>query len=141
MHLLTALTTGPGAQPYSFGSHASRSDLDARTFPFLVKCLTALLEVAPPAGQMLSTLILVENNSVPADSRVWAECMSLRRAGWSVTVICPKGRSRDTEQFADVNGVSIHRFSLDQSRGRGGYIREYLVAFHKIRSLVRDLHE
>ena len=44
-------------------------------------------------ARMRSALILVENDSVPADTRVWAECTSLRRAGWDVTVICPKGHA------------------------------------------------
>ena len=43
-------------------------------------------------------LILVENLSVPFDRRVWQECTTLRDAGWTVHVICPRGSKRDTER-------------------------------------------
>ena len=56
---------------------------------------------------MRSVLVLVENNSVPSDTRVWAECSSLKRAGWDVTVICPKGIGRDSEAETEHEGVAI----------------------------------
>ena len=40
-------------------------------------------------------LVLVENNSVPADRRVWAIATALSRAGWEVVVACPAGSPRD----------------------------------------------
>ena len=88
---------------------------------------------------MGSALILVENNSVPADTRVWAECMSLQRAGWDVTVISPKGRDRDLEAFSDLEGVQIHRFDLVPSASGVGYLREYGLALLRISVLVRRL--
>ena len=49
-------------------------------------------------------LILVENLSVPFDRRVWQECTTLRDAGWTVDVICPRGSKRDTEPEAEIDG-------------------------------------
>jgi glycosyltransferase involved in cell wall biosynthesis len=88
---------------------------------------------------MGSALILVENDSVPADTRVWAECTSLRRAGWEVTVISPKGRDRDVEGFSDLEGVQIHRFDVVPSSSGLGYLREYGLALLRMNTLVRRL--
>jgi glycosyltransferase involved in cell wall biosynthesis len=88
---------------------------------------------------MGSALLLVENNSVPADTRVWAECTSLRRAGWDVTVISPKGRDYDLEGFSDLEGVRIHRFDLVPSSSGLGYVGEYGLALLRTGALVRRL--
>jgi glycosyltransferase involved in cell wall biosynthesis len=88
---------------------------------------------------MRRALILVENDSVPADTRVWAECLSLRRAGWDVTVISPKGCNRDSEAFSILEGVRIHRFDLVRSASSAGYVREYAHALLRINALVRRL--
>jgi glycosyltransferase involved in cell wall biosynthesis len=88
---------------------------------------------------MASALILVENDSVPADTRVWAECTSLRRGGWDVAVISPKGRERDVEEFSDLEGVQIHRFDLVPSASGAGYLREYAAALFRMSVLVRRL--
>ncbi len=37
-------------------------------------------------------LIVVENLPVPFDTRVWKEAISLHRADYDVTVLCPKGK-------------------------------------------------
>ena len=80
-------------------------------------------------------LILVENLSVPFDRRVWQESRALVDAGYHVDVICPKGDKRDTESFAEIDGVSIHRYQLRPATGGPtGFIREYGVAlFHTFR--------
>ena len=62
-------------------------------------------------------LILVENLSVPFDRRVWQECLALREAGWRVSVICPRGAKQDTEPYAEINGVRIHRYPLTPAVG------------------------
>ena len=41
-------------------------------------------------GRQLRVLIIVENLPVPFDRRVWSEATTLRDAGHSVYVICPK---------------------------------------------------
>ncbi|MEU0471181.1 glycosyltransferase family 4 protein [Streptomyces olivaceus] len=74
-------------------------------------------------------LILVENLSVPFDRRVWQECTTLRDAGWTVDVICPRGSKRDTEAEAEIDGVRIHRYPLRAATGGpAGYLREYGAA-------------
>jgi len=86
------------------------------------------------------TLILVENLSVPFDRRVWQEALSLRRAGYEVTVVCPRGRGQDTEPQAEIDGVSIHRYPLDAATGGPvSYAREYGSAFLRTSRLVRRL--
>jgi glycosyltransferase involved in cell wall biosynthesis len=86
------------------------------------------------------TLILVENLSVPFDRRVWQEAQSLRGAGYDVTVICPAGRDRDTESYAEIGGVRIHRYGLRAATGGvAGYGREYATALTRSAALTRKL--
>lgn len=86
--------------------------------------------------------MLVENLSVPADRRVWQECLTLRRAGYDVTVVCPMGDDRDRETFERRQGVDIHRYDLRTARGGMlGYVREYLSACHHTRRLAVRLHD
>ncbi|MBN1173363.1 MAG: glycosyltransferase WbuB, partial [Micromonosporaceae bacterium] len=74
-------------------------------------------------------LILVENLSVPFDRRVWQESTALRDAGWEVHVICPMGVDRDTEPYAELDGIKIYRYPLRAaSGGPAGYLREYGTA-------------
>jgi hypothetical protein len=49
-------------------------------------------------------LLLVENHSVPADRRVWGEARSLARAGYRVSVICPRGRHMDRKRIREEIG-------------------------------------
>jgi glycosyltransferase involved in cell wall biosynthesis len=86
-------------------------------------------------------LLLVENISVPSDRRVWPECLSLRDAGYDVTVVCPQGNNnRDRELFEVCAGVEIYRYSLPPaSGGRREFLWEYLRAFWHTWTLVRKL--
>src|SRR3954447_25052162 len=78
---------------------------------------------------MASILILVENLSVPFDRRVWQESLALRDAGHTVVVICPKGKDRDQESSALIEGIEIHRYPLEAATGGpAGYVREYPAA-------------
>jgi glycosyltransferase involved in cell wall biosynthesis len=81
--------------------------------------------------------MIVENASVPTDPRVWPECRTLRDAGWDVSVVCPTGARRDTEPYAEIDGVSIHRFPPRPSGGgAAGYVREYADALWRVSRLV-----
>jgi glycosyltransferase involved in cell wall biosynthesis len=84
---------------------------------------------------MARILILVENLSVPFDRRVWQESRALTEAGHHVTVICPRGSKRDTEPYALIEGVEIHRYPLEAATGGpSGYLREYGTAlWHSLR--------
>jgi glycosyltransferase involved in cell wall biosynthesis len=73
--------------------------------------------------------VLVENLSVPFDRRVWQECRALTDAGYRVEVICPRGTKRDTEPYAEIDGVRIHRYALEAATGGpAGYLKEYGTA-------------
>ncbi len=84
-------------------------------------------------------LILVENLSVPFDRRVWQEARALTRAGFKVTVICPKGANQDTEPEETIEGVRILRYPLRAATGGpAGYLREYLLAlWHTLRLAIK----
>lgn len=84
-------------------------------------------------------LILVENESVPLDRRVWQESRALVESGYDVTVICPMGVKRDRERDVTLEGVRILRFPLHMANGGlSSYVREYTVAlFHMLRLSIK----
>ena len=85
-------------------------------------------------------LVLVENNSAPSDRRVWAESRSLVEAGYSVTIVCPTGRTKDTASYESVDGVEIHRYRPREARrAPWGYAIEYGSAIRQMRKIVRRL--
>ena len=75
----------------------------------------------------LRILMIVENLPVPFDRRVWSEATTLRDAGYSVSIICPKARGyhRSTET---IDGVRIYRHPLREARGQAAYLIEYPMA-------------
>ncbi|MEJ7810905.1 MAG: glycosyltransferase family 4 protein [Gemmatimonadaceae bacterium] len=74
-------------------------------------------------------LIVVQNLPVPFDRRVWLEATALQRAGYEVSVICPKARGY-TKSFELLEGVHIHRYHLPiDARGRLGFIAEFAWCF------------
>jgi glycosyltransferase involved in cell wall biosynthesis len=91
-------------------------------------------------GRAPGVLILVENLSVPFDRRVWQEARALIEAGYSVDVICPQGTTRDTEPYAEVEGVRIHRYPIWLATGGPlGYVREYSGALWRTLRLARGI--
>ncbi|GAA3277826.1 glycosyltransferase family 4 protein [Dactylosporangium vinaceum] len=87
-----------------------------------------------------SALILVENLSVPFDRRVWQESLALRDAGWDVSVICPQGTKRDTESYAEIDGIKIHRYPLEAATGGPlGYAKEYSSALRHTLRLAKQV--
>ena len=78
-----------------------------------------------PAGRVL---IIVENLPVPFDRRVWQEATALREAGYTVSVICPKGRGYD-ESYEELGGIHVYRHDLPlEASGALGYLVEYSAA-------------
>lgn len=71
-------------------------------------------------------LMLVENLPVPFDRRMWMQATSLQRAGYRVTVICPRGSDRAGREVHD--GVTIYRYPLPSLAGIAGHVAEYAVA-------------
>ena len=85
-------------------------------------------------------LLIVENESVPADSRVWQEALALREAGYDVEVICPQGHAgHDHELFEVRDGILIFRFPSRRSDGSiRGYLCEYGLAVAHVLRLARQ---
>jgi glycosyltransferase involved in cell wall biosynthesis len=73
-------------------------------------------------------LIIVENQSVPRDFRVWKEACSLRGAGYEVIVLCPRQNGAQ-KGYEFLNGVHIYRHpAAEDGNGSWGYVREYINA-------------
>jgi glycosyltransferase involved in cell wall biosynthesis len=70
--------------------------------------------------------ILVENLPVPLDRRVWLEATTLRRAGWDVVVIGPRGRSEMRSLKETLDGISVLRYPQREASGLAGYFVEYI---------------
>ncbi|MCP9485259.1 MAG: glycosyltransferase family 4 protein, partial [Gaiellaceae bacterium MAG52_C11] len=85
-------------------------------------------------------LVVVENLSVPTDRRVWKEAQALTRQGYSVTIVCPAGTTRDRAAHERLEGVEIHRYPAREAGGEPwGYLREFGWALWQIRRLARRL--
>lgn len=79
-----------------------------------------------PTG--FGVLIIVENLPVPFDRRVWQEATALHAAGYTVSVICPKGKGFDAS-YECRDGVHIHRHALPvEGSSAIGYLLEYSIA-------------
>lgn len=81
------------------------------------------------AGEGRRVLIVVQNLPVPFDRRVWLEATSLRRAGYAVSVICPKakGFSKPYEVLEDIR---IYRYPLPfDAKGALGFVAEFAWCF------------
>ncbi|MHB8392084.1 MAG: glycosyltransferase family 4 protein [Acidobacteriaceae bacterium] len=75
-------------------------------------------------------LIVVQNLPVPFDRRVWQEAVSLRRAGFGVTVICPKKKIY-TKSFEQLEGVDIYRYAMvyDADKAALGFFVEFICCW------------
>ena len=71
--------------------------------------------------------IIAENLSVAADRRVWQEANALAEAGYSVSIICPKGRGCD-RLLETLNGIEIYRHPSQFDRDAGTHFRVGLAA-------------
>jgi glycosyltransferase involved in cell wall biosynthesis len=85
-------------------------------------------------------LILLQNEPVPSDRHVWNQSRALVRAGYDVSVICPKGEHRDRDDFECLEGVRIHRYEPRRAEDRAvEYGLEYAHALWQIARLARRL--
>jgi len=85
-------------------------------------------------------LILVQNESVPGDRHAWNECRALNRAGYDVSVVCPRGLGRDRDHSERIEGIQIHRYEPRVSDGGVvGYAREYASALLQMTRMARRL--
>jgi glycosyltransferase involved in cell wall biosynthesis len=79
-------------------------------------------------GTGRKVLIIVENLPVPFDRRVWAEAVTLRDAGYAVSVISPKGRGYQASEET-LQGIRVYRHPLPvEARGTVAYLAEYATA-------------
>ena len=70
-------------------------------------------------------LIIVENASVPFDTRVWKEALSLYRAGYEVNVLCPRARGAELG-YEMISGVRVYRHPMPPDGNSAlGYLWEY----------------
>jgi len=85
-------------------------------------------------------LIIVENLPVPFDTRVWQEATTLVNNGYTVSVICPKGKGY-TQEYEEFEGVRIYRHDLPiEGNGFGGYVKEYSAALREQIRLARKVY-
>jgi glycosyltransferase involved in cell wall biosynthesis len=80
---------------------------------------------ARPPRRARRVLIVVQNLPVPFDRRVWLEATTLQRAGYAVTVICPKLKGWN-RSYESLEGVDIYRYPLPiDPSGAFGYLAEF----------------
>ncbi len=81
------------------------------------------------AASRRRVLILVENLPVPFDRRVWLESRALTKAGWQVSVICPKGAPW-TASHEEIDGVHIYRYEPPPpTKGALSYLWEFFYCW------------
>jgi glycosyltransferase involved in cell wall biosynthesis len=72
-----------------------------------------------------SVLIIVENLTVPLDRRVWQEARTLHDAGYTVSVVCPRG-GQYQKAYEVLEGIHVFRHPLPiEADGACGYALEY----------------
>jgi glycosyltransferase involved in cell wall biosynthesis len=85
---------------------------------------------------MAHVLVLAEGLPYPFDPRIRGQVAALVEAGWSVTVAGPTGPGAERREEI-VDGVDVLRFVAPQGgRGAAGYLREYGLAWVRLRRLV-----
>jgi glycosyltransferase involved in cell wall biosynthesis len=73
-------------------------------------------------------LIIVQNLPVPFDRRVWLECQALISAGYSVAVVCPKGRGDPAYEVID--SVELYKYRPYAPGGsKFSFVAEYAYSF------------
>jgi glycosyltransferase involved in cell wall biosynthesis len=88
-----------------------------------------------------SVLIIVENLPVPFDRRVWMEATTLRKAGYTVSVISPTGKGFE-KTYEEIEGIYVYRHPLPPERSStSGYLREYSAALRWEWRLARSAFE
>lgn len=86
-------------------------------------------------------LIIVENLPVPFDTRVWQEATTLVANGYTVSVICPKGKGY-TQEEEYLQGVHIFRHDLPaEGNGTVGYAKEYFTALKEELRLAKKVYK
>jgi glycosyltransferase involved in cell wall biosynthesis len=80
------------------------------------------------SGDGTRVLVIVQNLHVPFDRRVWLECGSLTRAGYDVTVICPRGPESAPREV--IEDVTVRTYaSRAWGKGGAGFVAEFTHSF------------
>lgn len=75
---------------------------------------------------MKDILFIIENLSYPFDRRVHREALTMKRAGYNVSVICPAGKERDKEKHTEIEGIQVFRYPLHtDAQSKADYLKEY----------------
>ena len=67
-------------------------------------------------------LFIVENDSVPQDSRVWNEALSVKDFGYNVSVICPNKKG-SSPKYENLEGIDIYRHYMPIGLGLSILVR------------------
>lgn len=79
-------------------------------------------------AEKLRVLIIVENLPSPFDRRVWMEATSLTKAGYEVSIICPKGKGFE-KSYEVIEDIHIYRHPMPpEISSVVGYLTEYAAA-------------
>lgn len=79
-------------------------------------------------GKTRRVLIIVENLPSPFDRRVWQEATTLRKNGYEVAIICPKGKGYEAS-YELLDNIHIYRHWLPAEANNAlGYLLEYSAA-------------
>jgi glycosyltransferase involved in cell wall biosynthesis len=74
-------------------------------------------------------LIIVQDLPVPYDRRTWLEASTLRRAGYTVSVICPKAKGFEASVEV-IDNIHIYRYSIPfEAKGVLSYLAEFAWCF------------
>jgi len=74
-------------------------------------------------------LIIVQDLPVPYDRRTWLEATTLRRAGYIVSVICPKAEGFESSRET-IDDIDIYRYSMPfEAKGVLSYLAEFAWCF------------
>lgn len=80
------------------------------------------------AGENRGVLIIIENLPAPFDRRVWQEATTLAKAGYRVSIVCPKAEGYENS-FEVLDEIHIYRHPLPvEASGALGYLVEYPIA-------------
>lgn len=86
-------------------------------------------------------LMIVENLPVPFDTRVWQEATTLSANGYTVSVICPKGKGYTAEEEF-LQGVYVFRHDLpEEGNGAVGYLKEYTFALKEELRIAKKIYK
>ena len=91
-----------------------------------------------PTAHKPHILILVQNLPVPFDRRVWMESLTLRNAGYRVSVISPCPPSELDRPCETQEGIYLYRYPMPEPvAGKLGFLREYQHSLRHTRRLVK----